>query len=227
MLSCVSARRARPFADRRARRPPMSGMLGLGSSTAVTLRWSATAARRPGSRSMTARPSATWTSADARPGARRGLPPARRSCGQDPLLAVVPLPGNGAAHGLGPVESVMAVASFERSPERCVVLREVVGAWRGPGTPVLVTHVITVPPLVGIMPEQAETVVVRPRLGDQAVVVGTISTPGDLCWRLPLSSPGTHNIARYCKVHLVTPSPAHPARLGSVGTDARRPRRLH
>ena len=76
MLSCVSARRARPFADRRARRPPMSGMLGLGSSTAVTLRWSATAARRPGSRSMTARPSATWTSGGARSPRRLARPSA-------------------------------------------------------------------------------------------------------------------------------------------------------
>src|SRR5213078_3088322 len=35
---------------------------------------------------------------------------------------------------LGPVESVMAVASSERSPERLVVLKEMVAAWRGPGT---------------------------------------------------------------------------------------------
>jgi broad specificity phosphatase PhoE len=80
---------------------------------------------------------------------------------------------------LGPVESVMAVASSERSPERLVVLKEMVATWRGPGTLVLVTHALTVRALVGIMPEQAETVVVRPRLGDQAGmdVVGRISTP--------------------------------------------------
>jgi phosphohistidine phosphatase SixA len=80
---------------------------------------------------------------------------------------------------LGPVESVMAVASSERSPERLVVLKEMVAAWRGPGTLVLVTHAFTIRALVGIMPEQAETVVVRPRLGDQAGmdVVGRISTP--------------------------------------------------
>src|SRR5439155_26739564 len=35
---------------------------------------------------------------------------------------------------LGPVESVMAVASSERTPERLVVLKETVAAWRGPGT---------------------------------------------------------------------------------------------
>jgi phosphohistidine phosphatase SixA len=80
---------------------------------------------------------------------------------------------------LGPVESVMVVASSERSPERLVVLKEMVTAWRGPGTLVLVTHAFTVRAVVGIMPEQAETVVVRPRLGDQAGMdlVGRISTP--------------------------------------------------
>ena len=80
---------------------------------------------------------------------------------------------------LGPVESVMAVASSERSTERLVVLKQIVTDWRGPGTLVLVTHAYTVRALVGIMPEQAETVVVRPRLGDQEGmdVVGRISPP--------------------------------------------------
>jgi phosphohistidine phosphatase SixA len=80
---------------------------------------------------------------------------------------------------LGPVESVMAVASSERSPERLVVLKQTVADWRGPGTLVLVTHALTVRALVGIMPEQAEIVVVRPRLGDQAGmdVVGRTSAP--------------------------------------------------
>ena len=80
---------------------------------------------------------------------------------------------------LGPVESVMAVASSERSPERLVVLKQMVAEWRGPGTLVLVTHAFTVRALVGIMPEQAETVVVRPKPGDQVGIdlVGRISTP--------------------------------------------------
>ena len=80
---------------------------------------------------------------------------------------------------LGPVESVMAVASSERSPERLVVLKQMVADWRGPGTLVLVTHALTVRALVGVMPEQAEIVVIRPRLGDQAGmnVVGRISAP--------------------------------------------------
>ncbi len=80
---------------------------------------------------------------------------------------------------LGPVESVMAVASSNRSPARHVVLKQMVEAWRGPGTLVVVTHAFTVQALVGIMPEQAETVVVRSRLGDQAGldVVGRLPTP--------------------------------------------------
>ena len=80
---------------------------------------------------------------------------------------------------LGPVESVLAVASLDRTPERLVVLREMVADWRGPGTLVLVTHALTVRALVGIMPEQAETVVVRPKPGNQAGMdlVGTISAP--------------------------------------------------
>jgi phosphohistidine phosphatase SixA len=80
---------------------------------------------------------------------------------------------------VGPVESVMAVASSERSPERLVVLKEMVAAWRGPGTLVVVTHAYTVRALIGILPEQAETVVVRPLLGDKAGldVVGRISAP--------------------------------------------------
>ena len=80
---------------------------------------------------------------------------------------------------LGPVESMIAVASSEQSPELLFVLKQMVADWRGPGTLVLVTHAVTVRALVGIMPEQAETVVVRRRLGDQAGmdVVGRISTP--------------------------------------------------
>jgi phosphohistidine phosphatase SixA len=80
---------------------------------------------------------------------------------------------------LGPVESAIAVASSERSPERLVVLKQMVADWRGPGTLVLVTHALTVRALVGIMPEQAEIVVIRPGLGDQGGmdVVGRISAP--------------------------------------------------
>ena len=51
-----------------------------------------------------------------------------------------------------------------------------VSSWRGPGTLVVVTHALTVQGLVGIMPGQAETVVIRPRLGKEGgvEVVGRI-----------------------------------------------------
>jgi phosphohistidine phosphatase SixA len=80
---------------------------------------------------------------------------------------------------LGPVESVLAVASSDRSPEGLPALKQIVANWRGPGTLVLVTHALTVKSLVGIMPEQAETVVVRPKPGDQVGMdlVGRVSTP--------------------------------------------------
>ena len=78
---------------------------------------------------------------------------------------------------LGPVESMLAVASSDRSPEGLPALKQMVANWRGPGTLVLVTHAFTVQSLVGIMPQQAETVVVRPRSGDQGGVdlVGRVS----------------------------------------------------
>jgi hypothetical protein len=71
------------------------------------------------------------------------------------------------------------VASSDRSPEGLPALKQMVANWRGPGTLVLVTHGFTVQSLVGIMPEQAETVVVRPRSDDQGGVdlVGRVSMP--------------------------------------------------
>jgi broad specificity phosphatase PhoE len=83
---------------------------------------------------------------------------------------------------LGPVESVMAVASSDRSAEsleRLVVLRQMIADWRGPGTLVVVTHAFTIRALVGIMPDQAEIAVVRPKLGDEVgmEVVGRIFAP--------------------------------------------------
>jgi len=80
---------------------------------------------------------------------------------------------------LGPVESVLVVASSDRSPERLAALKQMIVDWRGPGTLVLVTHALTVQALVGILPGQAETVVVRPKPGDQPGidVVGKIPTP--------------------------------------------------
>jgi len=80
---------------------------------------------------------------------------------------------------VGTVESTMAVAASDRSPERLVVLKQIVAGWRGPGTLVVVTHALTVQALVGILPDQAETVVVRPKAGNEPGidVVGRIPVP--------------------------------------------------
>ena len=77
---------------------------------------------------------------------------------------------------LGPVEGTMTVAASDRSPDRLAVLKQMVSAWRGPGTLVVVTHALTVQGLVGIMPGQAETVVIRPKPGQEpgVEVVGRI-----------------------------------------------------
>jgi phosphohistidine phosphatase SixA len=80
---------------------------------------------------------------------------------------------------LGPVDGTWAVAASDKSPERLAVLRQMLANWRGPGTLVVVTHALTVQALVGIMPGQAETVVVRPKLGKEpgVEVVGRIPMP--------------------------------------------------
>ena len=80
---------------------------------------------------------------------------------------------------LGPVEGTWAAAASDNSPERLAALRQVLANWRGPGTLVVVTHALTVQALVGIMPGQAETVVIRPGLGNEpgVEVVGRIPVP--------------------------------------------------
>jgi broad specificity phosphatase PhoE len=85
---------------------------------------------------------------------------------------------------------LMAIGSAERSwalvpdvppgpPPRLRELRELVSTWRGPGTLVLVTHALTVRPLVGLLPRQGETVVVKPDPGGAAgaTLVGRIPSP--------------------------------------------------
>jgi len=67
---------------------------------------------------------------------------------------------------------LMAVGSLETSwallpdrgpsPTRFLQLKEMVSSWSGPGTLVLVTHALTVSPLAGLLPAQAEIVVVKP-----------------------------------------------------------------
>ncbi len=80
---------------------------------------------------------------------------------------------------LGPVDGTWAVAASDKSPERLPALRQMLANWRGPGTLVVVTHALTVQALVGIMPGQAETVVIRPKLGKEpgVEVVGRIPMP--------------------------------------------------
>jgi len=80
---------------------------------------------------------------------------------------------------LGPVENTMAVATSDKSPDRLAVLKQILADWRGPGTLVVVTHAFTVQGLVGIMPGQAETVVVRPKPGKEPglEIVGRIPLP--------------------------------------------------
>jgi hypothetical protein len=71
------------------------------------------------------------------------------------------------------------VAASDKSPERLAALKQMVSSWRGPGTLVLVTHAFTVGPLVGFLPNQAETVVLKPGPGSWAGadLVGRIAAP--------------------------------------------------
>lgn len=82
---------------------------------------------------------------------------------------------------VGEVESSWALVPDRdpNSPARLRELREMVSAWRGPGTLVLVTHALTVRPLVGILPDQGETLVLEPTPGSGpgARVVGRIAAP--------------------------------------------------
>jgi len=80
---------------------------------------------------------------------------------------------------VGQVESSLALLP-DRDPNAPVRLRElkdIVSNWRGPGTLVLITHGFTIRPLIGIIPDQAETVVLKPTPGIEpgAYVVGRIA----------------------------------------------------
>ena len=68
---------------------------------------------------------------------------------------------------LGPVDNTWTAAASDKSPDRLATLKQIVSAWRGPGTLVVVTHALTVQALIGIMPGQAETVVLRPTRGSE------------------------------------------------------------
>jgi phosphohistidine phosphatase SixA len=60
------------------------------------------------------------------------------------------------------VEESWPVASSEKSPDRLRALKEMIAGWQGPDTLVLVTHALTVQALIGVFPEQAEAVVLKP-----------------------------------------------------------------
>jgi len=82
---------------------------------------------------------------------------------------------------VGPVESSWALVPDRdpRAPLRLLELKEMVSAWRGPGTLVLVTHALTVRALLGFLPIQGETVVLKPASGTVAGgdLVGLIAAP--------------------------------------------------
>jgi broad specificity phosphatase PhoE len=84
---------------------------------------------------------------------------------------------------VGQVETSSAlVPSTDRNPNApaaLLALQETISNWRGPGTLVLVTHGLTVRAVTGIVPGQAETVVLKPTpgSGSGAQVVGRIAPP--------------------------------------------------
>ena len=81
---------------------------------------------------------------------------------------------------VGEVESSWALVPDmnPNSKVRLGELKALVSSWSGPGTLVLVTHALTIRPLVGFLPLQAETVVVRPMTdGSGFTFVGRISPP--------------------------------------------------
>jgi len=81
---------------------------------------------------------------------------------------------------IGSVETSLALLpDAGPSPVRFLELKEMVSSWRGPGTLVLVTHALTVRPLTGFLPAQAETVVLQPAAANPrgGSVVGRIAPP--------------------------------------------------
>ena len=82
---------------------------------------------------------------------------------------------------VGPVETSWALVpdTGPSAPVRLPELKEMVSAWRGPGTLVLVTHAFTVRALLGFLPTQGETVVLKPGSGSAAGgdLVGLIAAP--------------------------------------------------
>jgi phosphohistidine phosphatase SixA len=82
---------------------------------------------------------------------------------------------------VGPVEKSWALVPDRdpNAPLRLRELKELLSAWRGPGTLVLVTHAFTVRALMGFLPTQGEIVVLKPGSGSSAGadLVGLIAPP--------------------------------------------------
>jgi phosphohistidine phosphatase SixA len=68
---------------------------------------------------------------------------------------------------VGPVEPSWALVPDRapNPPERLAELKKLVSTWTGPGTLVLVTHGFTVRNLMGFVPMQGETIVLKPGSG--------------------------------------------------------------
>jgi phosphohistidine phosphatase SixA len=79
---------------------------------------------------------------------------------------------------IGEVESTWALVpdTNPNAKPRLQELKTLVSSWRGPGTLVLVTHALTIRPLVGFLPLQAEGTVVKPT-ADGFQFVGRIAAP--------------------------------------------------
>ncbi len=81
---------------------------------------------------------------------------------------------------VGPVETSWALVP-DTQPSvrvRLLELKVIVSAWRGPGTLVLVTHAFTVRALMGFLPIQGQTVVLKPGSRNaSADLVGLIAAP--------------------------------------------------
>jgi phosphohistidine phosphatase SixA len=84
---------------------------------------------------------------------------------------------------VGPVErSYALIPAVPANPNAATAqreLREMIAGWQGPGTLVLVAHALTASVLLGILPEQAEILVLRPAPDSPtgAQVVGRIPPP--------------------------------------------------
>jgi len=82
---------------------------------------------------------------------------------------------------IGSVERSLALLPDRDRADRVRLreLRDIVSRWRGAGTLVLVTHGFTIEPLVGTIPQQAETLVLKPVPGSETTmdVVGRIDPP--------------------------------------------------